>query len=446
MSDETHGREGNETRRTLWQKDTRPDDWVIRYTVGDDYAWDNLLLPYDVRATRAHVDGLLRVGILDGDEHGALAAALNLLLDEWNDGRVTVAFEDEDCHTVIERFLTKQTGDAGGKVHTGRSRNDQVLAALRLFEREKLCEIASVTLDLVDSLTELARATADWLMPGYTHTQRAMPSTLGLWMSGYAEILADDAEELVHAARRCDRSPLGSGAGYGIPHIDLDRRGVAEALFHGNLIRNSTAVQLGRGKIEAMCVAAAGQLCLTLNRLATDLILFVSAEFGFAEFPEALATGSSIMPHKKNPDVLEIARASSHRLLAEHSLLVSVGANLPSGYHRDLQLTKAAAMRGLITAYATADAMTRFVPEVRFVRDRLDAAVSAEMLSAGNALMAAAEGTPFREAYRETARVARPTAADILATYRTPGTPGLPVVDPTDDQVRRIRKAVDLLR
>lgn len=426
-------------RRTLWQKGAAPDDWVIRYTVGDDYKWDTELLPFDVRATRAHADGLRRIGVLDASEFQLLADTLDELLRNWEEGKVEVEFRDEDCHTVVERFLTDRAGSVGGKVHTGRSRNDQVLAALRLFERDTLRSLASDTVDLASSLLDRASEGDRWLMPGHTHTQRAMPSTVGLWAAGYAETLLYDADELIHAAHRTNRSPLGSGAGYGIPHIALDREGVAQELFDGYLIHNSTAVQLGRGKVEMVAVGAAAQLALTLNRMSADLTLFASSEFGFIEFPDFVATGSSIMPHKKNPDVLEIARASYHRVAAELNLLMSLTANLTSGYHRDLQLTKGATMRALGLVGETTRALADFVPYVTFNRERLDAAVSNEMLTASNALRDARGGRPFREAYRENEAAAeRPSAEEILSTYPTPGSPGRLALAPLSEHVGRI--------
>jgi argininosuccinate lyase len=431
----------SQPRETLWQKGSRPNEWVIKYTVGDDYVWDTALLPFDVRATRAHIHGLGRIGVVTEEEIRQLDDALDKLLIIWRDGEIGVAFEDEDCHTVIERFLTSEVGPAGAKVHTGRSRNDQVLAALRLYERDTLRSIAHTALDLSEELLHAARRLDSWLMPGYTHTQRAMPTSVGQWYGGFAETILEDVELVIFAANAVNKSPLGSGAGYGIPHIQLDRVGVAESVFEGRLIHNSTAVQLSRGKAEALAVTGAAQVALTMNRLASDLTLFASQDFGFIEFPESVTTGSSIMPHKKNPDVLEIARATFHRVNAELSLLMSVGANLTSGYHRDLQLTKGATMRALGATQDTLDAMSRFVPHVSFNRARLDAAVSAPMLTAGNALKSVLEGQPFRDAYRSNTQAeGRPGADEILATYKTAGSPGRTVVELLLERVSELRR------
>ncbi len=428
----------------LWQKgDGHSEEWIIRYTVGDDYVWDNELLPYDVQATRAHIAGLQRIGVLTSQELQSLLAGLDHILKEWSAGNIIVRPEDEDCHTVIEHVLTERVGPAGGKVHTGRSRNDQVLAAMRLYERDRARALAGATLDFANVLIERAADHDDWLMPGYTHTQKAMPSSVGLWFGGYAETLIDDARLLVAASVFANRSPLGSGAGYGIPHINLDRKGVADDLFDGHLILNSTAVQLGRGKVEAMLLAGLTQLMLTLNRMASDLTLYASQDFDFVSFPSTMSTGSSIMPHKKNPDVLEIARASYHRVCAEHSLLLTLGANLSSGYHRDLQLSKAAVMRSVEVSRQTLDAMHRFVSAVTFNRQRVDDAVSAQMLTAGNALRATLEGRPFREAYKDNADAAtRPDAATILGSYRTIGSPGNTPISELREQLEAVRSSL----
>ncbi len=422
---------GSGASQKLWQKGTSAEDWVVQFTVGDDYTWDTLLLPYDIVATRAHVSGLHRIGILSNEEAKGIDGALDELLELWHRGDVTVTVDDEDCHTVIERFLTEKTGAAGARVHTGRSRNDQVLAALRLLQRDALASLAAHAIGLAELLLAEAERTDDWLMPGYTHTQRAMPTSLGQWYAGFAECLLDDAQFIAFAAQHVNKSPLGSGAGYGIPHVDLDRTGVAEDLFSGRLVENVAAVQLARGKSEMLVVAAAAQLALTINRLSSDLILYASQDFGFVSFDETVATGSSIMPHKKNPDVLEIARALYHRVSAELALLSSISANLTTGYHRDLQLTKGAVIRALQVSDDAVTALAKFMRSVSFDRERLDEAVSAPMLTAGNALKATLEGTPFREAYRANAAAStRPDASEILAAYRTSGSPGSSAIKP----------------
>lgn len=313
----------------LWDKGQSVAAWVQRFTVGEDYRWDTLLLPYDIEGTRAHAAGLHRIGILSDEEFQAVSEALDALKAEVAAGRVVVRPEDEDAHTVIETFLTERLGDTGKKIHTGRSRNDQVLAAIRLFLKDGLREAGRQVARLVEHLCELGAAYNDALMPGYTHLQQAMPSTAGLWALGYAELLLSDLAALRHAYDQVDVSPLGSAAGYGVPFLELPREEVAQQLGFRTLQLHVTAVQLSRGKLELHAAHALVQVGATLNRMASDLVLFNSQEFGFVELPPEFCTGSSIMPQKQNPDVPELVRAGYHRLLAEMNVLLTLPANLP---------------------------------------------------------------------------------------------------------------------
>ena len=413
---------------TLWQKGAGADDWVTRFTVGDDPAWDTRLLPYDAMGTRAHAAALLSIGLLTVDEDAAIAAVLDDVRAEALAGTLVVRVEDEDCHTVIERVLTERLGDVGKKIHAGRSRNDQVLVALRLWLRDALAAVAGEAAGACEALIEIAEAQDGRLMPGYTHGQRAMPTTVGLWAAGYAELLADDLVGLAEARDRANVSPWGSAAGYGVPHLDLPRDAVAADLGFRGVQRHVTAVQLSRGKLEAAVVHALVQMGLTANRLASDLVQFASAEFGFVALPAAYTTGSSIMPQKRNPDVLELARATAHRLTAELHLLLTLPANLPGGYHRDLQLTKEAAMRATLASIDLFTAVRHVLPGLRFVPERLDAALSPDLFATADALRRVQAGTPFRDAYRAAAAdldaLETPPAEEALQAYVTPGTPG----------------------
>lgn len=413
---------------TLWNKGIAAEDWVTRFTVGDDAAWDTRLLPYDAAGTAAHARALVAAGVLTPDEADAVGAVLADVQADAAAGRLVVRTEDEDCHTVIERVLTERLGATGAKIHAGRSRNDQVLVALRLWLADALAAVAAEAHATAAALVETAAATADWLMPGYTHTQRAMPTTAGLWAAGYAELLADDLAGLAEARRRLHASPWGSAAGYGVPHLDLPRDAHAAHLGFGGVQRHVTAVQLSRGKREAAAVHALAQLGLTANRLSSDLVQFASAEFGFVALPAAYTTGSSIMPQKRNPDVLELARATYHRLTAELHLLLALPANLTSGYHRDLQLTKEAVMRATLAAADLFTALRHVIPGLVWQREAMRAALSPDLFATAEANALVAAGTPFRDAYRATAAhlgaLAVPPDADALAAYPTPGTPG----------------------
>lgn len=412
----------------LWQKGTKVEDWVTRFTVGEDYRWDTYLLPYDIEATEAHAWGLEQIGILTQKEMKEIQKTLQDLREAAEQGRVTVRPEDEDCHTVIEEFLTEHLGDVGKKIHTGRSRNDQVLAALRLFLRSGLQHIGGETAGLAEASCSLGERYADALMPGYTHYQRAMPTTAGLWALGYAELLASDLEALRSAYEQINVSPLGSAAGYGVPYLDLPRVDVAERLGFAGVQTHVTAVQLSRGKLELHVVHALVQVAATINRMASDLVLFNSAEFGFVELPPEFCTGSSIMPQKQNPDVFELARAYYHRLTSEMHLLMSLPANLPSGYHRDLQLTKEAAMRSVLLAQDLVTAMRQGISGVRFNTERMRAALSPDLFATAHALEQVKKGVPFREAYRNSAKAVNgwqvPDANEALAAYTVNGFPG----------------------
>jgi len=412
----------------LWNKGHAVQDWVLRFTVGDDYLWDALLLPYDAIATRAHAEGLAQLGVLSADEMAQIHAAMDALDVALQEGKLVIRPEDEDAHTVIEHFLVEKLGDVGKKIHTGRSRNDQVLAALRLFLRDALSGIATQTRSLALALVDLAEAHPDVLLPGYTHLQRAMPSSVGLWAAGFVELLLSDLTALNDASRQINVSPLGSAAGYGVPLLNLPREDVAAKLGFSAVQTHVTSVQLSRGKLELHAAHALVQVGATINRLASDLVLYATAEFAFVSLPDAFTTGSSIMPQKRNPDVLELARATYHRLLAEMNVLMTLPANLPSGYHRDLQLTKEAILRAVRTTSDVLTAMNALIPGVTFNRERAHAALSADLFATEDALRRVVSGTPFREAYREAAanvpHLTVPSPEETLQGYSTLGTLG----------------------
>ena len=412
----------------LWKKDTDVAGWVTRFTVGDDYKWDTLLLPYDIEGTRAHAAGLVEIEILSADELQQIEGALHEMVRQVEAKNIVVRQEDEDCHTVIESFLTERLGDIGKKIHTGRSRNDQVLTALRLFIREKMTEIMHHVGAVCGAFCDLGERNASIVMPGYTHFQRAMPTTAGLWAMGYAELMLSDLQALIDAYDQINTSPLGSAAGYGVPYLKLPRKKNTERLEFSNQQSHVTAVQLSRGKLELHAVHALVQVAATFNRLASDLILFNTSEYGFVELPAEFCTGSSIMPQKKNPDVLELVRANYHRLIAEMQVLLTLPANLPSGYHRDLQLTKEAVMRSLLLTEDLVTATLNLLPGLRFNEEKMKAALSPELFATSRALDKVLAGMPFREAYRQAAAEIDPNEnIDVeaeLAAYKVEGFPG----------------------
>lgn len=423
----------------LWSKGKDVADWVTRFTVGEDYRWDTLLLPYDIRGSRVQAWSLAKQGLLSEDELRQIDASLDRLLAAVNAGEVVVRPDDEDCHTVIELHLTSELGDIGKKIHTGRSRNDQVLVALRLFILDRLREAAHLARDLGLGLCDLADRTPGLLIPGYTHYQRAMPSTAASWALGYAELLAGDVRTIREAFEHTSTSPLGTAAGYGVPFLDVPRDEQADRLGFAGLQRHVTSVQLSRGKLELQALHALVQTAATLNRLASDLVLFNSSEFGFVKLPPEFCTGSSIMPQKQNPDVLELVRAGYHRLLAEMNVLLTLPANLPSGYHRDLQLTKEAVMRGCLVAQDLIQAMVALVPGVEFDPQSTARAVTPELFATALALEKVRDGMPFRDAYRHAATelegLETPSAEEALSAYRVDGFPGRERADEVRDQL-----------
>jgi argininosuccinate lyase len=414
--------------RPIWDKGETAHEWVTRFTVGDDPYWDQMLFPYDVAGTRAHAQGLVSAGVLTNDEGAAVGRALTAIDAAWQAGQVSITVADEDMHTVLERMLVDQLGDVGKKIHTGRSRNDQVLTALRLFTKEQLHSVRRQIITLARALCDLGQRSDHLVMPGYTHQQRAMPTTAGQWALAYAELLIGDIIWLDAAMTLVDRSPLGSAAGYGVPSLTLPRTDTAAALGFSGINLHVASVQLERGKLESGVLHACLQTTHTLNRIASDIVMFRMSEFDFLTFPKAYGTGSSIMPQKLNPDVAELVRGSYHRVLAEFTLLATLPSGLMSGYHRDLQLTKGALMRGLETTQNVLEAMNHLVPAISFNEEAMRGALTPDLLATQLALDLVGQGVPFREAYRQAAEtwptLTVPDPSVIRSAYHVDGYPG----------------------
>ncbi|WP_405243379.1 argininosuccinate lyase [Lentisalinibacter salinarum] len=387
----------------LWDKGGPLDERVLRYTAGEDHRLDERLVAHDVRASVAHAEMLNACGLLGDDDLAAIRDGLTRLGASHAAGEWRIGLADEDAHTALERRLTDAIGEAGGRVHLGRSRNDQVLAALRLYLKDAAATLVAGAESLAAALDRLAKRQGNVELPGYTHLQQAMPSSVALWAGGFAAALRDDAEGLRAAGRRIDRNPLGSAAGYGTPGLPLDRQQTADALGFAEVEEPVTAVQLSRGKAESGLLF---EITLTLQdtaRLAADLLLFYTQEFSYVSLPEAFTTGSSIMPQKRNPDVLELARAAPATAQACLDECLMVTAKLTSGYHRDLQRLKPPLFRGIDIADDTLVIMAALLDGVGFRPEnvRLDPGVHA----AGEAnRLVTEEGIPFREAYRRVAR------------------------------------------
>src|SRR5262245_1147164 len=355
----------------LWDKGAPLDNRVLHYTAGEDYALDERLVRYDVAASIAHVEMLHGQKLLSGDDLHVIRFALSALGEEHARGEWHISLEDEDGQTALEKRLTERIGAAGGRVHLGRSRNDQVLTAVRLYLRDVIEELVTGTTHVTEALDRLATREASTALPGYTHMQQAMPSSVPLWAGGFAAEIRDDAEGLRQVRRRVGKNPLGSAAGYGTPGLPLDRGATRAKLDFDVTQEPVTAVQLSRGKAEAHLLFETALLVQDLGRFAADVLLFYTQEFAFLELPEAFTTGSSIMPQKRNPDVFELIRGRSATALGCLTEALAICAKLPSGYQRDLQLLKLPLFRSIDLAQQMLDILPPAIDAMRFRPERI---------------------------------------------------------------------------
>lgn len=383
----------------LWNKGFEPDRLIEEFTVGQDRNLDLRLAQYDAEGSMAHIKMLQSIGLLEAGELDSLLRELEEIRQTAIEGKFVIEPGVEDVHSQVELMLTRKLGDVGKKIHSGRSRNDQVLLDLKLLMRHELKEIAGAVRRLFDRLQTLSEEHKEVLMPGYTHNQIAMPSSFGLWFGAYAESLVDDVELLAAALRIADQNPLGSAAGYG-SSFPLNREMTTELLHFRTMHYNVVAAQMSRGKTEKAVAAAIAAVASTLGHLAMDVCQFMCQNFGFISFPDELTTGSSIMPHKKNPDVFEIMRGKCNRLQAVPNELALLTANLPLGYNRDLQLMKDIlfpATTEIVNCLHMADFMLH---HIRVNRNILDDSRYDYLFTVEDVNRLALLGMPFREAYR----------------------------------------------
>ena len=383
----------------IWQKKgIKVRDHIDQFTVGDDREWDMRLAPYDIIASKAHAQMLGKVGLLTASEADQLTQGLDELLKDVEKGTFTISEAFEDVHSKIEFELTEKYGDVGKKIHTARSRNDQVLVALQLFLKDEIQDIKQLIKVLFDQYLLLADKHKDQLLPGYTHLQIAMPSSFGLWFSAYAEMLADDLLLLNAVNTICDQNPLGSAAGYG-SSFPIDRDDTTAALGFNTLKFNVVAAQMSRGKLEKNLAQAIGSLAGTLSRFSMDVCLYMSQNFDFISFPDDITTGSSIMPHKKNPDVFELIRGKCNKLQALPNELSMMSTNLPSGYHREMQLFKGPIMQAIDDIKSCLSILTSSIKEVQVKSDILTDDKYANIFSVDALHEIIQKGIPFRDAY-----------------------------------------------
>lgn len=385
----------------VWDRGEAIDGEMLRFTIGDDWIHDQRLVEVDIRGSRAHARGLERIGILSHADASAIDAGLEGLLEEWREGAWNVESGDEDVHSAIERRLVARIGEAGKRLHTGRSRNDQVAVDMRLWLRDAVSGMDALLARVVAAAGRFIEQHGSLPIPGYTHLRRAMPSTLGHWVSAHLEAFELDRSELRHVHSRLARCPLGSGAGYGVP-LDLDRKGVAQELGFEGPEEPVTLTQNQRGRAELSYLNALESIALDLGKWAADLWLYSSQEFGFLTFPIPLTTGSSLMPHKRNPDLVELLRAQARGVLSDRSALLDVLRDLPSGYHRDFQLVKPPLFRAHDRLSGALPLVVKLLDGIEPRPDALGEADNDESLRVTErTLQRAARGEAFRDVYRE---------------------------------------------
>jgi len=400
----------------IWKKDGKGDSAdpaIMAFLAGEDVELDKELLLFDIEASAAHIKGLQQIDILSPEEAGKLLDGLQTIMKDIRSGTRELDSRFEDGHSAIESWLTEMHGDIGGKIHTGRSRNDQVAVALRLFMKDRLKRLQSTCTQIATVLLDRIEAEGDLPMAGYTHLQSAMPSSVGLWLAGHAEAFIDNAELAALTYQWLDASPLGTASGFGV-NLKLPRQEVADDLGFARLVVNPQYAQNSRGKIELQALSVLSACTLDLRRLAWDLSLFTTHEFGFVKLPDQYCTGSSIMPNKNNPDTVELLRAVHGVVQGAQTELASV-LSLPSGYQRDLQATKPPLLRAFRKGLQALDLLPDLLATFEWQSERMRDSISAEMLATDRALDMARDGIPFRDAYKTASSGSADLGADEIA-------------------------------
>ncbi len=384
----------------LWEKGYDVDKEIEKFTVGEDYLLDQKLVYYDCVASIAHAKMLKKIGILDDAELKKLIEGLNGIIRLSKVNKFEIKQGDEDCHTAIENHLVNIYGDVGKKIHTGRSRNDQVLTAMRLYEKEEVKKISSLIDILIKTVEEKIKTYGKIKLAGYTHMQKAMPTTIEKWFNAYVEALKDDKKVIENVLSIIDKSPLGSAAGFGVPVLDIDKKMTAKELGFSSVMETMYC-QNSRGKYEAMIVDSIVQVMMDLNKIATDLIMFSMKEFGYFSLPEEFCTGSSIMPQKKNPDVLELLRAKYSVVLGYDTQIKSLCAGLISGYNRDMQLTKEPLIKSVDICKNSLKICALVIDGVKVNKEKCEKSLSSELYATEEAYKLVKKGMAFRDAYKE---------------------------------------------
>ena len=388
--------------KKLWQvKGVESDAFVDQFIVGDDFFLDGKLLPFDIKASKAHAKMLEHIGVLDKNENKRIQAALDDILELHKEGKFEISREQEDCHTAIEEFLTKKCGDSGKKIHTGRSRNDQVLVATRLFMQDALLRVRGNLKDVILSFKKAAKSFHSIEMPGYTHYQKAMPTTAKVWLESFSDSLSDSNIFLDALEKLLDQNPLGSASGFGIRNFDLDREFTSKELGFSKVQENPIYCGFSRGYFENIFLSTLEQITISLLRFSTDLLLFSTQEFNFIEFAEIFTTGSSIMPQKRNPDAVEIMQGKLGLFFSKQNEIRSIITKVTSGYHREFQLVKKPFFEALEIVLDSLKLSGLIVEKISFKKESLKKAMTEDLFVTEKVYELVKKGMPFRDAYRE---------------------------------------------
>lgn len=383
----------------LWEKEYKLNKQVENFTIGDDYILDTKLISYDCIASITHAQMLGKIDVLKKSEVKKIVSVLNDIIKMDSIGKFKISKEQEDSHTAIEEYLIKKLGSVGEKIHTARSRNDQVLVALRLYYKDELLACKKLAGEFIHILQNFIEKYKDVKLPGYTHMRKAMPSNISMFGNSFIDSMKDNLKLIDSVLGLIDQSPLGAAAGYGTS-IDIDKEFVANMLQFSKVQENPIYTQNSRGKFEATILHSLSQIMFDLNKLASDIILFSMPEFGYFNLPEDICTGSSIMPHKKNPDVLELVRAKYHIVVSYEFQIKELTSNLISGYHRDLQLTKKPVMKGIDITKSSISIMNLVISNLKIDKQKCQKALSEEIFATEEVYKLVKKGIPFREAYR----------------------------------------------
>lgn len=421
--------------------------WFFDFTASEDRAYDNYLIPFDIKCNLAQNAMLHRIGIMSDDEFTSIHNALNRYFKDWLEGKFLLTNDDEDVHSAIENRLTVDCGSAGKKIHTGRSRNDQVQTDIRLFAKSKLLSVMQEWIRIAEILVQRAQNQPGVYFCGYTHTQPAMPTSVDAWVYGYIDLLLSDLSNLRQSFMELDRNPLGSAAGFGVPYLAIDRELTTKLLNFSETQHAVTSVQLNRGKLEKNVVQALGNGMFSFNRMASDVIHFANPEVGIVELSEDQTSGSSIMPQKRNPDAWELIRSGYSQICGIVNQLSISGVNLISGYHRDLQTTKKQLIDAFQTTLKINIAVLNCLNGLRFVTDRCEKSLTPELFATHKAIQSVLDGSNFRDAYRQSTStddvefVSHKTK--LRNSYLVTGFPGNPATEYYQDKINTYQKWLD---